>query len=169
MNHNISKEEVEKASEILSKLEPGFIPEPIFRELTRIQTSSILEIVPLRLNSEGEVEVLLIERPKDDPVWSGKLHTPGTVLRGNDTLEIAFDRILTQELNINLKKTTKFVTCILHKVARGNELAAVYYIDISGIENINGEFYNSNSLPRNIVETQVEFINQAVQNFKNNA
>jgi ADP-ribose pyrophosphatase YjhB (NUDIX family) len=162
---DLTKDEIQQAADLLSRIKVGYIPEPIFLEIARISASAILEIVPLRKVSD-KVEVLLTKRPDEDPNWPGMLHTPGTVIRSNDTLDSAYERILEKEILITIKPKLHFVESILHQVTRGNELAAVYYIDLTNIEIPTGEYFSSDSLPDSIVDTQIEFIKNAVRAFE---
>lgn len=86
---------------LLSSMEPGFLPYDIFVQIARLVVLSIIEFVPLRKNKNGNIEVLLLSRGMDDPIWPGELHTPGTVVRPTDTqggMYLAFERILDDEL-----------------------------------------------------------------------
>lgn len=150
----LTEEEVQTATMILNKLDGGFIPEPLFLEFTRLTTSAILEIVPYRIIND-DIQVLLLERAEDDPNWAGMLHTPGTVIRSTDSIESAQKRILTSELGINELREIKYLTTVLHKVNRGNELAIVYTLELS--ENKVGEYYSLSDLPSNVVDTQLKF------------
>ncbi len=158
--------EIEITAKGLSNLQPGFLPLPIFMEITRLSVTPIIEIVPLRKNG-GNIEVLLLERPADDPYWPGQQHTPGTVLRPSDqkgSYSDAFRRIFTDELQLELKQQPVFVTNTFHQVARGSELALIFFVEIEGEPPV-GTFYNSTSLPENIVATQLEFIGLSVESF----
>ncbi len=92
-----SPEEIKQASDILARLDPGRLPLDIFIEVARLTVTPIIEVVPLRKNKDGKTEVLLTERDASDSIWAGMLHTPGTVIRANDSdsnnLD-AFQRIL---------------------------------------------------------------------------
>jgi hypothetical protein len=164
---DIIDEEIQQAAHILSKVEPGKLPLPIFLEVARLTVTPILEVVPIRIMN-GKVEVLLIERDVSDPIWGGKLHTPGTVIRASDNENYfadAFGRILNELANASIKGEPAFVNRVLHQVKRGRELAEIYYVEIDGESN-EGKFYASDSLPAETVETQIMFIEQAVEKFK---
>jgi hypothetical protein len=159
--------EIEQAAAILSKLEPGKLPLPIFLETTRLTVTPILEVVPLRLKN-SQVEVLLLERDKGDPIWGGMLHTPGTVIRANDKdgdFTDAFDRIFSNELGNSNHTKPVFVDRIFHQVKRGREIAEIYYVEMDS-DFTNGKFYEATNLPKEIVDTQIPFITKAVNKFK---
>ncbi|MGI9027314.1 MAG: NUDIX domain-containing protein, partial [Candidatus Saccharimonadales bacterium] len=162
-DYPLTPEVIQDTADKLSQLEPGFLPLPIFLQITRLAVTSIVEVVPLRKNGDA-VEVLLLKRPADDPHWPNQLHTPGTVLRPTDrehNYSDAFKRILNDELGITTPQEPTFVTTVFHRVNRGTELALVFYLEIPG-ETASGDFYDSDKLPSGVVETQLEFIKASV-------
>jgi len=167
MNPTPSPEDLAKAVEVLSRLQPGKIPLEIFIEIARLTVLPIIEVVPVRLGTDGKPQVLLTERDASDPIWGGMLHTPGTVLRPSDAGEGntgAFGRILNDELNGVKVGEPVLVDSIFHKVKRGVEQAQVYYGEVYG-EPTKGQFYDADSLPANVVDTQLDFIRNAVALF----
>lgn len=153
---------------LLSKLEPGFLPYPIFKQIARLVVMAIIEVVPLRI-VEGKVQVLLIERPHSDDIWPGELHTPGTVVRATDLGKDSkgtFDRILNEELDSIEVSDPYFVGTIFHNGKRGAEFAQIFWVEVLGEPKV-GEFYDANDLPKNIMDQQLKFINQAIDSYKN--
>lgn len=164
-----TSEDIEQAVHLLAQLEPGKLPLGIFLEIARLTVTAIVEIVPLRTSKDGKIHVLLIEREADDPVWGGMLHTPGTVVRASDnpgSNDDAFSRILDGELKGAAVSEPVFVESILHRVKRGMEQAQIYYAEVVG-EPVVGQFYDVDSLPKNIVDSQLEFISHAVSAYRN--
>ncbi|GLY95362.1 hypothetical protein [Actinoplanes sp. NBRC 103695] len=140
---------------LLRQITPGWLPEDVFLELARITVLSIVELVPVRVSDDGEVEVLLLPRSMDDKVWPGMLHTPGTVLRPTDVShDAALQRIIDRELGSPLLRDTPFfVGNQFHVVRRGTENAAVYCVELDG-QPPRGAFHRSDDLPASLVETQ---------------
>lgn len=152
--------------DVLKKLEPGFLPYEIFKQVARVVTLPIVEFVPLRLNSQNEVEVLLLERSEDDDIWPGSVHVPGTVLRASDKkIEQAFQRITANELAHTAVSPPHFVGNVLHDSKRGSEQAQVYWVEVSGREKV-GKFYEAKNLPDNLIDSQRAFILRAVDSFQ---
>ena len=152
---------------LLKKLKPGFLPYPIFEQIARLTTLSIIEFVPLCKRPDGAVEVLLLERGHDDPIWPDEVHTPGTVIRPGDTdanMFKAFKRITSDELKNTEITAPHFVGTILHESKRGWEFAQVYWVEVLDAPK-EGKFHPVNKLPDNLVESQYGFIAQAVENF----
>lgn len=168
-DNKITEAEIKTVVEILKKIEPGPLPFPIFLEVARLYVSCIIEIVPF-YNDNGNIQVLLQEREKEDPVWGGKLHTAGTVVRANDeegSFISAFDRILNKELaGVAIKSEPTFVKTVFHQVARGRELALIFYVELATNEITQlGKLYDIEKLPAEIVDTQIQFIQDAAKQF----
>lgn len=162
-----TKDKIHELTTLLAELQPGFYPEPLFLEFCRLTASPIVEVVPLRKNGEA-VEVLLLERRADDPVFAGQVHTPGTVIRPDDTLgsfNDAFQRLLAGELHGVATTEPVFVTNILHDVGRGTEASHIHWVKVLG-EPAVGQWYPADSLPDNLVRGQLDFIPLAVEHFK---
>lgn len=140
------------------------MPFPIFHEITRLTTTPIIEVVPLR-HSESAIEILLLKRGADDPVWPNQLHTPGTVLRATDSLENALERILSKELSGSRVSKPKFVTNVLHNSGRGMETSQIYWVEVLN-DTTSSQFYNVDNLPDDLVKSQLDFIPQAIEDYK---
>jgi hypothetical protein len=167
----MSDQDDQKIADSLKAYQPGFLPYPIFEQIARLVALPIIEFIPLRMAENGQVEVLLIERVADDPLWPGALHTPGTVIRATDLAEgkqenwPAFDRILKDELNDTEVSAPHYVGSIFHESKRGAEQAQLYWVEVAG-EPKTGKFYPAESLPDNFIESQRAFVRAAVDNFR---
>ncbi|MGB4759546.1 MAG: hypothetical protein WBP26_05840 [Candidatus Saccharimonadales bacterium] len=166
----LTPDEITRLTALLKKLEPGFVPYPIFEQFTRIIALPIIEFIPLRLDG-GTAEVLLLERPQSDTLFAGMLHTPGTVIRATDVRTNAndnwkaFDRILNEELEGAKTSNPYYVGSIFHASKRGAEQAQLYWVEVLGAPKV-GAFYPVDSLPDTLIESQKDFIMAAVQSFK---
>lgn len=162
-----SAEDVRVAASILANLQPGFLPLDIFLQIARLVVLTIVEVVPLRLDANGEVEVLLIERPQDDPYWAGRWHTPGTVVladEGEAGFDKALERIKIKELDGAEATAAVFVEHRLHRSRRGMENASVYWAEVTSPSAV-GQFFPLAKLPPNTIESQFEFIESAAKHF----
>lgn len=165
------KTEINQLVGLLRQFEPGYLPYPIFEEIARLTVMPIIEFVPLTI-IENEVNVLLIRRDKDDPLWPNLLHTPGTVLRTTDYEEnpknrkqwAPFQRIIIDELKSASVGLPYYVGSIFHKSKRGIEQAQVYWLEVVSNPNV-GEFYNVTQLPKCLIESQYIFIQEAVKHY----
>lgn len=169
----LSESEVNQTAELLARIPAGFLPFLVFRQVARLAVFSIVEVVPMRLSADGQVEVLLLKRGEEKQdwpeLWPGILHTPGTVIRPTDELgsyKQPFHRILHEELHdVELAEEPRYVYNILHHNKRGTESAQVFIAEVIG-EPIAGTFYPADRLPSNIMLSQLDFIPTAVTAFK---
>lgn len=162
----MNKADEKRLVELLAKLEPGFLPYGIFVQIARLVVLSIIEFVPLRLNN-SKVEVLLLERSMEDPIWPGQLHTPGTVIRPTDTegkIYLAFERILKDELQGTSVSEPHYVGSSLHKSKRGMEQAQIFWVEVLETPKV-GKFYEVDALPPEFMESQSKFVRQAANSF----
>jgi len=164
----LSQDEIAQTVRLLQRLTPGFLPFDIFHQVARLVALPIVEVVPLRRTAAGQVEVLLLERPADDPVWPSMLHTPGTVVRATDTpgsFDDPLQRILQSELAGTPTGKPVFVQSLLHHQARGAEVSQIFWVEVMGEPTV-GQFYPADALPATVVQTQVPFILDAVDKFR---
>jgi hypothetical protein len=167
----MSQDDTQRAANLLAKFEPGFLPYPVFEQIARLVALPIIEFIPLRMR-DREVEVLLIARPEDDPLWPGLLHTPGTVIRATDLHDgqdnwPAFKRIVDDELQHTEIGNPHYVGSIFHQSKRGAEQAQLYWVEVRGEPRV-GSFYPADKLPDELIESQKAFINEAVRHFRQN-
>lgn len=131
----LTPEEDQLLVQLLSKWTGGPISTPVFTKLAGIIPQPIIEVVFLRGVKE-DPETLLIPRPKDDIVWPGKVHNPGTALRTSDfyrkdrnPLNGAFERVR-REIQNDFAYPPTFAGRLHRLTDRGPEVAEVY---ISGL------------------------------------
>ena len=159
----MGQEDINTVASELKKLSPGYIPEPIFNEVARLAVLTAIEFVPLRKNNDL-VEVLLIRRTSDDPFWPSQLHTPGTILRANDTsFDDAYIRLFKDELNCE-PLALKFIGNNLILNNRGRTVMYKYIVNVSGVST-SGEFYDVNALPDDLLPEHRELIHESVVYF----
>lgn len=163
----MTDDEIRQAIELLKKLQPGFLPYPIFEQAARLLALPILELVPYRFVDE-RIEILLLERPSDDRFWPNLLHTPGTVIRATDLdernhgLQMAFERLVRDELaGLQLGPPT-FVASLLHESKRGVEQAQVYCAELLEEPKV-GKLFAVQELPTNLIAGQHDFIEKVVE------
>lgn len=160
---------IQQTADLLKQFEPGFLPYPVFEQIARLIALPILEFIPLR-ERDGRIEVLLIERAADDPFWPGMFHTPGTVIRATDAETDsenwpAFQRILHDELKDTKVSEPYYVGSLLHKSKRGVEQAQLYWVEVRGDPAV-GTFYDVESLPEGLIDSQLAFIRAAAESFR---
>lgn len=165
----MSSDEIIQLKFLLSKLEPGVVPLPIFQEITRFWVTAVVEVIPVRMEG-GKVQVLLTRREATDQVWPNKLHVPGTVLRATDgkgDFRDAFNRIFKEELGCKEEVLPVFTGNRFVEGDRGSELGVMYYTEING-KTSDGQWYDVDNLPGDLIEYQIVFIKKAVKCFESN-
>ncbi|MEO7624384.1 MAG: hypothetical protein ABIS48_02320 [Candidatus Saccharimonadales bacterium] len=164
----MTEDEIQQTADLLKRFEPGFLPYPVFEQVARIVALPIVEFVPLRRGSDG-IEVLLLARPDDDPLWPGLLNTPGTVVRATDfgaqqSEWPPFYRIIHEELLGTELSTPHYVGSTLNKSKRGVEQSQLYWVEVRGEPRV-GKFYPVTDLPQSLMASQATFISEAVRNY----
>ncbi|HWZ65486.1 MAG TPA: hypothetical protein VNX65_01665 [Patescibacteria group bacterium] len=163
---NLSDAEIAQTEQLLSRLEPGYIPHALFMEFYRLTPAPIMQIIPLRRDSNGDIEVLMIQRAPDEPFLPNIWHNPGTVLRANDTYETSVSRLLDDELQgVKVTKGPIFATNLFHQSPRGSEIVQLYWIEID--KPMYGTFWPLDKLPKYILESEIPVIHEAVKYYKN--
>lgn len=165
----MTQNEINQVAKTLKEFEPGFLPYPIFEQIARLVALPILEIIPLRRNRDGQVEVLLIERDISDTHFPGTVHTPGTVIRATDNNPgrgpwQPLKRLLEDEMQNTEVGPIHYIGSTLHASKRGVEQAQLYWVEVTDKVK-NGTFYPVQNLPSNIIESQIDFIKLAAKKF----
>jgi len=164
--NTITNDKINAIASYLAELEPGYLPTPIFDQFCRLATIATIQFIPLRKREDGVVQVLLIPREAGNSFYPGWWHNPGTVVRQTDTFSTVSTRLLEEELGgVHLKSNPKFVESRIHKTMRGQEMLQIYRIEISE-EPVVGKFFDVNDLPNKTVDTEIDAIKIALQDFR---
>lgn len=165
--YKLNSDEIEVAAGLLAKLELGYVPEPLFDQLTRLMVCSTIVIVPLKQTPQGW-QVLLCKRGGAGPgnrTWPDHWHLPGTMLRPSDKegdFSDAFDRLLKGEIGSTVSsRSLHFIRTAFTETKRGRELNQLYYVLITKDEPLNGTFFPVDNLPTPIIEHEIAFIKEA--------
>lgn len=156
--------EILQASEILSRLPEGQpLSRILFTEIARLVVTPIIEFVPIKI-IDDRIQILLIPRETDDPLWPSMLHTPGIAFRPSDTgFEEPFKRLLNGELGDVEVLSIDYAGIQLHQSERGNELKHIFYGEIN--ESSLGTYYPVDALPSNIITSQLSMIGAVVSEY----
>lgn len=141
------EEKTDLLVEQLGELSDGFKPLPVFMALIEKNTLPTVEMVPLRTNpTTGRTEVLLTQRPEDDP-WSNEWHVPGSAILPMDLknqdpnwktpYERTFGRLLNAdgELRAGVKPTfwpPVELRTEGRDTRRSTEVSIVHYVEVEG-------------------------------------
>lgn len=162
----LSEAEIAQATELLARLEPGFLPYSLFLQVYRLTPAPVLQVIPFRHDERGGIEVLLIRRPPDDPLFANLWHNPGTVIRSTDTLKSTIDRLLNDELyKIRVTSGPHFVSNKFHRSPRGAEIVQIYWIEAE--EPVpTGMYWPVHNLPKDMLTTEIPIIETAGAHYK---
>lgn len=166
--HNLTGDEINLVASLLKKLEPGYLPEPIFDQVVRLVVCSTIVVVPLKKTAQG-LQVLLRPRDqdRDDPIWPGHWHLPGTMLRPSDKkgdYSDAFDRLLRDELGCTIKRDQlHFIRTHFTQTKRGPEHTPLYYLLVNDDQPLNGRFFPVDDLPTPIIKHEAAYIQEAAK------
>ena len=113
-------------AKLLRLYRPGYLPEPIFFEMCRLNTLSSVEII---IRKSGSDRVFLEER--NDKYFGNVWHIPGTMVRGNESPDDAFYR-LAETLIGKISKSKEPIAhnfSYYHKTKRGSIMHHVVFAD----------------------------------------
>ena len=160
----LNSNEIEQARALLSRLEPGYLPFPIFLEMCRLKASAVIELVPFRRTDENKVEILMLQRPQDDPLWPNLWHNPGTVVRAGDTYESCMERLLRDELGgLLLSRGPIFADTLISASERGTDAMQVYWAELNSSRI--GRFWPLEQLPEDMIQAEIPAIHAAAAQY----
>lgn len=167
--YNLTGDEINLAASLLAKLQPGYLPEPLFDQITRLVVCSTIVVVVCKKTPQG-LQVLLCKREGDKPgnrTWPGHWHLPGTMLRPSDKAgdySDAFNRLLQGELGSTIPQSSlHFIRTAFAQTKRGHEHTSLHYLVIDTDEPLQGQFFPLNQLPKPLIEHEVPYIQEAVK------
>lgn len=164
MNKPLSSEEIVLLVDLIGRCEPGNLPSQVFESVARISVYTAVEFVLFRKINHS-IETLLFPRSKNDPVWPGMLHTPGTVLRPTDnSFQDAIDRLLNDELVGLRVSKPHLVGTYFNQNARGSGIGVEYWLEVANNAGI-GSFHNVKSLPDNFIPEQKQLLSRALESY----
>jgi len=164
---NLTNEEVAQAAELLSRLEPGFLPFPVFLQMCRLNTMSTVELVVLRRRNGGTIETWLRRRDSEDVLWPDSWCNPGCIIRPTDSLADALNRLAEDDLGgVSFAAAPTFVTHLLNPAnKRGQTSIALYWAELAA-EPEAGEFFDVAQLPEDLIPQQRQLILQAADAYR---
>lgn len=175
MSNSPSDQEIQQAANVISRLPKGYLPFDLFIAIAAKVTVPTMEVVPLRRNGD-KLEILLTQRPEDDPYWPSGWHMTGTVIRANDAEGTDFSsgiqRVLRDELHgtVTPLGEIKFAGMKFWDVARGRELDRMFYFETDARDEDvqGGKFFDVDNLPESTLEHHKVMIPEIVAKFRSN-
>jgi hypothetical protein len=118
-------------------------------------TANLVVFRPVEERVDMSSDVLLLQRPDDDPDWPGEWHIPGRVYRGRfGNWRGALDEVIEKELGGIVLATTPIFRFEEEPIdgPRGVEMLKMFSAMVEpGTEPPQGEFHPLDSLPRPMV------------------
>lgn len=166
----LTNAEVEAAAALLAKLEPGFLPYPIFGQFCRLATMATVELVIVRTAADGTVEVWLRKRMPDDSIWPDKWCNPGGIIRPTDSLESVFARLAEEDLaGAAYAAAPAFAGFSLNPAnKRGQTAMAIYWAEVVAPP-AEGAFFPADALPEDFIAEQQPLLEIAVAAYRGRA
>jgi hypothetical protein len=174
MDNTLSDAEIKEIATKLKELSPkGYIPYDLFVEFARLKVTITIEVVPLCLDPNGEVSVVLFNRGPDDLWWPNLYHNPGTCILADDMPETdewgipskAYERLKNGEMkDLKLIGEPVYIGHLTQQVRRGPESKPIYYQEVD-YESAKNYLFPISKLPENIIDHQINFINRCAQMF----
>lgn len=168
----IQQKEVKSFNRILDKIVTlKRLPTEIFNQFQKVFGGTSLEVVPIRYDTDGKIEVFMLKRPADDPYWPDRFHVPGTMVfawdwfEGNG-LKKPWQRIEDKEKIPTSKGVLMEVETKLLDTKRGLETALVNNLVFSGPVSVDGgEWFKIDELPKNLVDHHRVILFDALHTF----
>jgi hypothetical protein len=142
------------------------LPQWYFFALEQIALLSAYELLVTKQTAAG-LEILLIKRPDNDPVWPNLWHFPGTILRLYDSEPKIFARLAVELGMESLPAKPKFVTTVIQDNGRGRHLHVFWRLEVAAETQFStGQFFSIDQLPTDLIAYQREQLAQVLDKAK---
>ena len=127
----------------------------LWEQLTRLTITVAVETIALRQGANGP-EVLLVQRPTNEPAYPGEWHSPGSVMRVGEQIEDVIKRLEEKEFGAKLLNY-KFIGNFnnLHEF-RGHFFTPIYLCEVA--PSGRGTWFPINNLPERTLKHHREII-----------
>jgi len=147
------------------------VPQKIFDMFQKVFGGTSLEVVPIRYDEKGNIEVFMMKRSASDTYWPGEFHVPGTMvfawdwIKGNG-FDSAWKRIKKSEITQNNNGSLVSVSTLHLNTKRGAETACVNNIVFKGpTSSEGGEWFAIDKLPSNVIDHHQPIIFDGLHDF----
>ena len=162
---------------VLQKWKGGPLSDQLFTAFAKMIPLSGAVVTIFRKTGDNLTEVMLVPRPKGDPVWPGMLNLPGKMLRAIDYIRDdkkpvngALERIQEDELGAIFPQKPKFAGVSLHSDDRGPLVVLVYWlkVDDNFKSSKGGLWFNVEDLKNlnSFIQSEIISINVALKEYK---
>lgn len=153
-----TKKETSIAAEVLSRAESP-LPTFLFTEIARLVNTPLIELLPFKIKG-SQLLVRMIPRPKDDIIWKGQIHVPGSAFRPGEDIKPVLTRLFQEELEeTTIASDINYAGMYFYNGERGTEQAHVcYFLERENSMRKIGKLYRVNNLPEEVVAAQLPMI-----------
>lgn len=164
----MSDSEIGQLVDLLKKLPAGYLPTPVFFQISRLTVLTAAEMVTVRTSPAGELEVLLTRRPADDPYFANLWHIPGSIYIPGDTMQSRPEAVIETELPRTVVTSEPILinNSILRDYGRGPIMERVYLVHAT--ESADGQFFPVDRLPKDLLNGHDRLIKLVVRYLRDN-
>jgi ADP-ribose pyrophosphatase YjhB (NUDIX family) len=138
---------------LLKFVKPGYYKQSLFEQMCRLNTLLSIEIV-----CSTDKKILLKER--DDKFFGKVWHIPGTMVRGNENLEVALERLLEEEIPSGKYEFKMSIDHVyFQKTPRGNIFHLVFRMKPIS-KKLMKKMKDKDNLPENTLEYHRDLIKE---------
>jgi hypothetical protein len=138
---------------LLRFIKPGYYKQSLFEQMCRLNTLLSVEVV-----CSTEKKVLLIERK--DKFFGNVWHIPGTMVRGDENIELALARLRQDEFPNGKYSFNKAINHVYFQTTpRGNIFHLVFVMKTKS-KKIMNRMKDKDNLPENTLEYHRELIKE---------
>ncbi len=132
---------------LLKRLKPGYLKEPIFNEMQRINHCVSVEVL-----IKKDTRVLLQQREPDDKFWPNEWHIPGSMVRGNEVVTEALNRLIHTVIISEEKVELKGVLKKIYSYSTKRGIITHLLFELNWPGEVTGKFFSTKHLPKNTME-----------------
>lgn len=151
--------EAEKLGTLIAKARFP-LPRPVFDGWVENLPHAALELGIVRESTEGP-QIFMKQRPPDDKHWPLLWYVPGTLIRQNESINDAYERLVTSEIGKHLEfglGPLQFVGIQeflkgngVHQCRRGHEIALIHTVRFAGNIPCTGTWHTFARLPESTI------------------
>ena len=141
----LEETEVAQLTRLLSKLDDGFIPQPVFHALMRKIVSVPIELCVF----DATGRILMFRREADDPEFAPQWHMPGTVIRSGESVDEAVARLLRNEVcaPVLWPASLGWFECLRDAASPRHAIALLHATRLDGPYTGSGSWFDPMNLP----------------------
>ena len=154
LKKGLSEAEAKTLGRLLAKAQFP-LPRPVFDGWVENLPTVALELAFIRTVDSGRREIFMARRGENDPFWPGEWHIPGTIVRQNEPIRVAYQRLIASEASeVNAIGQLRFVTYQEfpkgegpNQCKRGHEIGLLHLVELTRGNLQGGTFFPLTKIP----------------------